>query len=529
MRIASRIGAHLYGTISKQDLRNASIIALCSVILHLAYFAWSIPPASPTSGHIDLWGDGIHFWLLSYLTAKHGFVYQDLKPIGLQIIWLPLHPLITAATMWLTGNYSLQVIHALNVIYGTLVALGCYGVARVVYPKRVHWAFAAGLGLVFNAWWIAFSSEGIVEPLLTLTVISMVYYWAKADMLKMAVFVFIAAFTKYEAWFMIAVLFVISLYQRRFNRRTFAAYIFAAAIPVALWSFWSWAVAGNAFAWYGEQVNWLAWDVSFLPKIPSLVAWSIYPSLIIAMTTGLFGLGVVIGVKRGGLTKWLALLSLTYLAFRSWGLAAGFTIANERFVALLIPFAYVLSVPALPKSLSKPKSRKIYCAGLLLLLLVPLASQIWVFQKIAYVNYPQVRAGLWLKDHYTGGTVVCDLPTVLGYAYPNPNPEDFLSTAIVHDGFVSHHSSLTWLYQYVKSHGITYFVWNYVSYSASWQFDHGRGSMTNLGSGNSSYFFKLVYADTERNHWEHAYGVPNLYIYQIDYQRDWLQNGNLPN
>jgi hypothetical protein len=69
-------------------------------------------------------------------------------------------------------------------------------------------------------------------------------------------------------------------------------------------------------------------------------------------------------------------------------------------------------------------------------------------------------------------------------------------------------------------------VWNYVSYSASWQFDSVSGSHLNLGSGEDMYFFRLVYADTG---WEHQYGVPNLYIYQIDYNNDWLQPGLLPN
>jgi hypothetical protein len=497
--------------------------------MRFAYLNWSIPPDSPTTQHVDIWGDGIHFWLLSYLTATHGFVYQDLKPIGLQVIWLPLHPLIAALVMRLTGDYSLNVLHSLNVFYGTLSCILVYFICKALYRRNISWAFAGGIGLAFNAWWIAFNGDGIVETLLTLSILFVIYFWVKGDMVKLPFFVFLAGFVKYEAWFFTGIIFIILVIRNRFTLKTFTLYSLALVLPVVIWSWWSWTQTRNWLAWYRLQVNSLTWDAGFLPKPSSLFVWSYYPILISAMTAGLIILGVAVSLRHGGQTRRLCLVGLSYLLFRAWGFAQGATLSNERYVAELIPFAYILAIPLLPQSLVRNRNRIIYCIALLLLITVPLVSQIWVFPKMAYVNNPQIRAGLWLRNEYTEGLVACDLPTVIGYSYPNPKPENFLSTSTIYDQYLEHGASLKWLYGYLRARNIIYFVWTNVSYSASWQLDYAQGSQLNLRSGNSTYFFKLVYADTASNHWEHAYGVPDLYIYQIQVSDTWLQYGALPN
>jgi hypothetical protein len=478
---------------------------------------------------VDIWGDGIHFWLLSYLTATHGFVYQDLRPIGLQVIWLPLHPLIAAFVMRLTGNYSLNVLHSLDIVYGTLSCGLVYYLCKSLYGKGISWALAGGLGLAFNAWWIAFNADGIVETLLTLTVLCVVYFWTKEEMGKLAFFVLLAGFVKYEAWVFTSVIFLIAIARRQFSLKTALLYLAALTFPVVVWSWWSWTQTGSWLAWYRLQVNALQWDASFLTKPPAFYAWLFYPTLIAVMTGGLFIIGIVVSLRRGGPARYVCLLCLTYLLIRVWGFASGTTLPNERFVAELVPFAYILAVPLLPRSFTTNRTRILYGLGLILLITVPLVSQIWVFPKMSYVNNAQIRAGLWLRDEYAQGTIACDLPTVIWYSYPSPKPEGFVSTAIVYDLYIAHGASLRWLYEYLRSRNIVYFVWTNVSYSASWQLDYAQGSRLRLSSGNSTYFFKLVYADTASNHWEHAYGVPNLYIYQIQISDTWLQNGTLPN
>jgi len=516
--------------VASKDLAAVTVIIAVSLFLHFAYLAWAVPPQSPTGGHVDVWGDGVHFWLLSYLTATHGFVYQDLRPDGLQIIWLPLHPLITALVMALTADYSLNVIHTLNGLYGTLAAVVSYCVCKRLYSRSIRASFAAGLGLAFNGWWIAFSSEGIVEPLLTLVVLSALYFWVKGDMLKAAIIVLIAGFVKYEAWFFSGILFLASLYLRRFDLKAFLAYLMALLIPVVIWSLWSWNLTGNPIAWYTRQVDALVWDVSFFGRSTSLLMWLHYPRLILVMTTGIFLVGIIIALKQGRLAKTIMVIALAYLAFRSWGYASGWTIPSERYVAPLIPIAYVLAVPVLQRtSMKRTRGQALYVGALLLIILLPFATQISVPQARSYIYNPQIRAAGWLQQHYDNGTIVCDLATVIGYSFPRPRPEDFLSAAVVYNAYTSHGGSLRSLYAYVKSQDVAYYVVTYVPYSASWQLDNVTGSHLKLLSGEDTYFFKLVYSDTDATHWEHRYGVPNLYIYQIQYSDTWLEPENLPN
>jgi hypothetical protein len=515
--------------LSSRDLMVVMVIVVVSLFLHYAYLTWIVPPDSPTGGHVDVWGDGVHFWLLSYLTATHGFVYQDLKPNGLQIIWLPLHPLITATVMKLSGDYSLGVIHSLSTLYGTLAAVVSYYLCKRLYSGAIGLAFAAGIGLAFNAWWIAFSSEGIVEPLLSLMLLFALYFWVKGDMLKVLAVVFIGGFVKYEAWFFSGMLLLASVYFRRVSAKTFAAFVAAILTPVAVWSMWSWSLTGNPLAWYAHQVDALTWDVNFLGRWMSPLKWLHYPTLILVMTAGIFFLGVIVALKQSRAAKTIMAIALAYLAFRSWGYASGWTIPNERFIAPLIPLAYVLAVPVLQRSTPGRRRRVLYAVGLMLIILVPFVTQIGVPDRLSYVYYPQIRAGRWLQDHYNNGTVVCDLATVIGYSFLNPRPEDFLSADAVYRGYISHDASLRWLYEYLRSRGVVYYVVTYVAYSASWQLDTASGSRLNLLSGEDAYFFKLVYSDTSPTHWEHNYGVPNLYIYRIQYDDSWLEPGQLPN
>lgn len=519
----------LVQNLASRDLGAIIIIVAVSLFLHFGYLTWAVPPDSPTGGHVDVWGDGVHFWLLSYLTATHGFVYQDLKPNGLQIVWLPLHPYMTALVMALTGDYSLNVIHTLNAFYGTLVAVVSYYLCKRLYSQSVKLAFVGGLGLAFNAWWIAFSSEGIVEPLLTLAVLFSLYFWAKGDMAKVAMAALIAGFVKYEAWFFSGTLFLICLYLRRFRLRTFLAFLAALLVPVGVWSLWSWSVTGNPVAWYTQQVAFLKWDVTFLDNSASLLRWLHYSRLIAVMTAGIFFVGIVMAWRQGGPAKVIMVIALAYLAFRSWGYASGWTIPNERFIAPLIPLAYVLAVPVLPRSTSTTAGRAVLAGLLVLIILVPFVTQISIPQRQSYVNYPQMRAAKWLQEHYDDGTVVCDLALVIGYSFPRPGPEVFLSTAVVYSEYTSHGSSLRWLYQYLKSRSVAYFIVTYLPYSASWQFDKVPGSQLNLLSGENSYFFKLVYADNSTIRWEHRYGVPDLYVYEIQFNDVWLEPGKLPN
>lgn len=497
------------------------------MILRAAYLIFAVPDGSPTNRHVDVWGDGVHFWLLSYLTAKNGFVYTDLKPEGLQLIWLPLHPLLTALVMRVTNLYSLDAIHSLNVIYGTLTGVAVYYVARTLWA-RDHLGFAAGLGLAFNAWWIATNTEGVVESLLALVTVLVLYFWMKGDYPKLLLLVFVVGFVKYEAWLITATVGIICLLRREFGIRRLVGFGLAWIAPVLAWSAWSWKLTGDPLHWYSLQRDALAWDVSLLGRPESPTALLYYPGLITGMTFGLFVIALIAGLKTKRAQN-LLIVSLVYLLSRSIGYATGSHLPLERFVVILIPFTYLLAVKVLPSDLHLPKRRLLFAGALVAIITLPFVSSIWFIPKLGYIYNPQMRAALWLQQHYSDGLVVNDLPTVIGYSYPKPAPEDYLSTAVVYSEYTGHDASLRWLYTYFAEKRVKFFVWHYVPYSASWQLDEAEGSFLRLNAGKDSYFFKLVYVDTAANYWEHNYGVPDLYIFQIEYSDYWLQEGNLPN
>jgi len=154
-------------------------------------------------------------------------------------------------------------------------------------------------------------------------VLLVLYFWVRGDMFKVAIVAFIAAFVKYEAWFLCGVLFLASIYLRRFNVKTLAAFVLAMLIPVAIWSLWSWSLSGNLIAWYAHQVEALVWDVNFLGRSMSPLNWLHYPALILVMTAGIFLVGVIVALKQDWAAKTIMALALAYLAFRSWGYAQG--------------------------------------------------------------------------------------------------------------------------------------------------------------------------------------------------------------
>lgn len=512
------------------DLQASFAVFASSIALRAGYLAFSIPPNSPTGGHVDIWGDGVHFWLLSYLTAKNNFFYSDLRPNGLQLIWLPLHPMITAFAMRVTGIYSLDIIRALDVLYGSLTAVVVYRTARLLFKGGTHVALAAGLGLAFNAWWIATNSEGVVESLLALLLSLLFYYWIRLRPVVTSLLILVAGFVKYEAWVITFMLLFADFIIRGFSRKISLPYIAAWVTPILVWSGWSYRLTGNPIAWYVNQAGALAWDISILGKPSSAVAGLYYPALLMLMTGGLFAVACLSAIKRSGYSRTLLGIGLAYLVIRSAGYALGLHLPLERFIVILIPLTYLLAVWPLPSDLNIPSRRTVYAVAFLIIILVPFITQIAVFQKMSYIYNPQMRAGVWLRDHYDGGVVVSDLPTTIAYAYPNPSPERFLSAAIVYEQFVKHDASLRWLYLYFAERGVAYFVWNYVPYSASWQIEEAQGSMLKLRQGSDSYYFKLVYSDTagNPNYWEHRYGVPDLFIYRIEYSDYWLQPTSLP-
>jgi hypothetical protein len=430
--------------------------------------------------------------------------------------------------MRITGLYSLDVIRGLNVVYGSLTSASIFYLAKRLWGGT-HNGLAAGLGLAFNAWWIAANTEGVVEPLLALLIVLALYYWVKGDFGKLLVFVFVAGFVKYEAWLLTATIAFVMLIRRELGLRRLLVYGVTWAVPVFLWCMWSWTQTGDPFRWYILQRDALAWDVQLLggPDSPSALLY--YPVLITMMTFGLFVISIAGGLSSKPAQNLLA-VGVVYLLSRSIGYATGSHLPLERFVVILIPFVYVLAVKFLPSDLRVPSQRRIFAVLLVAITMLPFLSSISVIPNLAYIYNPQMRAAIWLHQYYDGGVVVNDLPTVIGYSYPSPAPENYLSTAIVYEEYVQNAASLRHLYEYFAEHNVVYMVWHRVPYSASWQLDEAQGSYLRLNAGADSYFFKLLYDDSaSADPWERNYGIPDLYIFTIEYSDYWLRESSLPN
>jgi hypothetical protein len=463
----------------------------------------------------DWYGDSYHHWLISELTLLNGFHYSDFKPMpNMSIVWLPLYHYLTAFLIWTTGIHGLTIPHSINIILGSLSCILAYEIAGKIFASR--WiGVVSGLILAFQPWYIGINVLGLTETASSFFILASLLFYVKGKTYGCAIFSALGMLTRYENWIFSAILFSLYVYDRkRLGFRSIAVYVIGVSSAAGLWCYWSLINTGGPLTWLHLEAEATRWCVELTVGLKREY-WHLlhYFFTLTRMTCGLSVLAAAMALKNGVESRKLLFIAMSLFTIISVQYYFGMNLGEERFAVNIIPFVAILCSPTLSKIKSagaklKFNSNVILVLGLTSLTIVPMISQIWTFNANTYSIHHEMRAGAWLKQNYAYGTLICDSPAVIYYS--GLNIKLFASS-----------ESLTWygesrnetgLYEWFRAHNVQYLVWEEVPHSATWRIfpelsdaqTHKLGLLT----------FKIAYVDVG---WEHDFGVPNIYIFEIAY------------
>jgi hypothetical protein len=230
------------------------------------------------------------------------------------------------------------------------------------------------------------------------------------------------------------------------------------------------------------------------------------------MTFFLFFIGVVFGLLKGGDTRVVMMAMFVPIVVFTFAHYVGLDFGDQARVILLMPLLSVIVPSAFPKFNGGKVKRTLIVASLLLILLIPYLSQIWIFSRKVYILAPEYRTGETLAGTYDGGSVLSDSPVVI---YSSKlDPSKFRSYESLR-WFLTNRND-TQLAEWLKNNNVRYLVWQKNNYTLAHQILPFLGDgMIHSVEGAS---FTPIYEDSLRKgHWEHDYGVPDVFVYRIDY------------
>jgi len=441
---------------------------------------------------------------------ENNFFYTDFKPKTMNLVWLPLYHYLSAFFMKLTGLSDLTIPHFISIFSGSISCILVFEISKLIYKK--DWlSFLAGLILAFQPWFIAINSLALTESLSIMLILASFYYYFKEKIVYCALVSTLGMLVRYENWLFFGLMFILALYEKKLKIQNLLILLGGGILVVFSWSFWSFINTGNPLEWALLQAKMNEVAVSWvLGKTRNYWDLFHYYNMILEMTFGIFLISIIMAIKeKNKLVKTLFLTMMIFFFYRSFEYFLKMNLGEERFIITVLPFMAILSAPILDheKWICKSKSKKklFIGIGLLMLTIAPLMNQIWIFDKKSYTLHPEIRAGKWLKENYSNGKIVCDSPTTIYYSDLKPN----LFISSIH---ILNELNEISLISYIRNKNIRYIVWLQTPYSNTW-------NIFNFLKDKESYRienieFKLVYADTG---WEHDYGAPYVYIYEVIY------------
>jgi len=179
-------------------------------------------------------------------------------------------------------------------------------------------------------------------------------------------------------------------------------------------------------------------------------------------------------LKKDRDTRLLFLLAVAFLSMVVFQFVRGTAPFQLRFLSYLFPLTAILSskVTTLPTIVSKFPNKRILLSffALAIVVVFPLWNQYWILApttdqtRLDRHVASEMVAGELLGNTYTGGTVLCDSPTIVYYS--NLDPSRFYSTSSL--GWYPQTWNKSELAAWIRERDIRYLVWQNVSYSASW-------------------------------------------------------------
>ncbi|MEM3061274.1 MAG: hypothetical protein QW265_02575, partial [Candidatus Bathyarchaeia archaeon] len=470
------------------------------------YLEWFSPRYSIdffTSLHIDRLDESYHRWFIDVLTLKNNFYYTDFKPISnLAIVWLPGFQYASLFLMWLLNNESILVPRIFNLFVGSSTCVVVYAVCLLLYENRTWPALIGGLILAFQPWHIDYSINGTSEVFLGFFIMLSVYFFLQNKTNIFSISSFLTMLIDYSGWIIIAFLILVGVYHKKWKPISKPLLAFLSVLTI--WLLWSFMDSGSPIAWltsYAFSIGWrLKLDLSVLP---------FYFLVALSMTTLLFYLGLFFGFLHSWKTRIFSALIVGYTVIYSLAHALGLDLGS---ISRLIPIMPILALtipPALPRFSGSLRKKALISVALLLLLFIPYSFQVYIGPAKSYIIMPEYRAGLKLKEFYSGGRILCDSPAIAYHSGLNPNSFLSFENLFWYDKNKNQEELRLWL----KENDVTMLVWHNVTFSLAPklfpELGEVLGKELELGKEEVKYYdgikLILLYEDSKRT-WK----VPEL-------------------
>mgnify|MGYP001095597481 CR=1 FL=1 len=462
---------------------------------------------------VDRLPDSYHRWLIAQLTASNDWAYTDLKPTpNNTIVWLPLFQYIVAMLMYATGSSSILVPRLVSLIFGSLACLIVYKICIRLYQHK--WlALVGGLLIAFQPWHVDFSVLGVAESVSSFLIVVATYFFICNKPREFGVFSFLAALCSYETWVVIAAEVALGAMKKGWRGTRLLCALIPLPLTIIGWSAWSQVSTGNPFNWITSTLYAmypLGWEIHLVN--PSILLF--YVNNLLVMTFFIFFVGFVFGLLKGGNVRAITATMLAAVVLYSFAHYVGLDFGDQSRVILLLPLLAVVAPSAFPKFSGGKLRRMLIILMLLLVLVIPYLSQIWIFPRKVYIVHPEYRAGEALGQVYEGGRILSDSPIAV-YA------------SKIETGRFITYEKIRWyletrndeqLVVWLRNNDVKYLVWQKTNQTL------GHEIFPFLAEGEVKTFgdatFTPIYEDSFRTgHWEHSsqYRIPDVFIYRIDY------------
>jgi hypothetical protein len=385
-------------------------------VLPRLYFLFLV--GDPQNAGVGWYGDTYHHWQIAYLTKEiglsQGFLrLWDLK--GMEYFWGPLHPLISAALMGLTGSVDIIIVRLLSIVTGSLSVVFLYLLSKRYWGEKVAWASV--IFGVLNPVSIFNDASGMQEPFGMVFLFAGIYFWLKKPWL-FGLLLALASMARAEFWlFALGLVIAMILFTKgKSHNKSLAAvsYVSVTAIYMkylldhtgnAIYPIW-WNFLGNAVG------KWQA-DIPL-----TLVQEMVRPVWIAMFVISLIGIVYVVWKKPKGIL--LHLLGLGNFLFL--GAFVGLTAYIKSYLNYFwvvrifsLPYLYlgvligIILFVAIPKAIPIFGKLKI---GWIFVLIVLLSSQlswkiIWSYYQPTEKSWVgEVELAKQVDSAYKGGTVL---------------------------------------------------------------------------------------------------------------------------
>ena len=484
------------------------LCAFCIFIVALAirfYHLGEVP--------VDRLPDSYHRWLIAQLTMHNGWAYTDLKPNpNNTIVWLPLFQYLIAIAACSLENGSIMIPRVINLLIGSLTCVAVYGVA--IRLNRSKWyAIVGGLLLAFQPWHADFSILGGAETLSGFFVILTTYALISNKPKMFGVFSLLAALCSYEPWIVIIAELILGLVKKGWRNTGLLYAVVSLPATIVGWSAWSYYSTGDPIAWVLSTLYAmypLGWEIHLVN--PSVLLF--YVNNLMVMTFFIFFIGLVFGMLKGGDTRVITVSMLAAVAVYSLAHYVGLDFGDQGRVILLLPLLATVAPTAFPKFNGSKIRRFLIVLTLLLVIVIPYFSQIWIFPKKVYIIMPEYRAGEALGQAYHGGNILSDSAVAV---YASRVEVDRFMTYEKLRWFLQNEND-SQLVEWLRGNDVRYLIWQETNQTLGYRI------FPYLSDGQAHTLrqatFTLVYEDSLRTgYWEHSpeYRIQDVLIYRIDY------------